>query len=565
MMIRSNRLTGLAAVAAVVASAFAHADRARAAEPMAVVAFSGYDALMKDIDFIGELAGQMQASQQVEMMVGMFTQNKGLAGLDKSKPIGVILQSNSGMPEPLICVPVTDSDELLGVAKQFGVTTEDLGDGVMQIQSPGMPLFGKPSGGWLLLSITPSAFDGAPADPGADLAKLTDAYDLAARAYVQNIPEAYRQQFVQLITQAANQSMAQMPDESDEDYQARQEQLQAGLDEMQQAVDDMDQITIGLAVDEQNANVALEFTATAQPGTKLAAEMAKAQNATTNFAGFFEPDAAMMMTLSAEAASTDLSQMEQQLEAAKKQANKEIDNNDDLSDAGKEKVKAALSDILDAFVATAQSGKFDGGAVLNMGDNELTFVGGGAIAEPQKIDSALRQIVEVGQEESADDMPEVSWNAESYQGYSFHTFSKEIPAREEEARAVFGDALQFAVGIGEDSVYFALGRGWFEKVKSVIDASAANPGKSVPPMEMTFALGQIMDFAESVAEDDAKPILARIASMLDNEANGRDHVRIVARATEGGNGQVVRIEAEEGVLRSIALGAMAAQMQAAGR
>ena len=134
---------------------------------------------------------------------------------------------------------------------------------------------------------------------------------------------------------------------------------------------------------------------------------------------------------------------------------------------------------------------------------------------------------------------------------------------DDEVRAMFGDKVEMAVGIGKESVYFALGHDWLDKVKSVIDASAANPGKSVPPMELTIALGQIMDFAQAAAQDDSKNMLEMISSMIDNEANGRDHVRMVVQPLE--NGQRIRLEVEEGVLRSIAMAAMAAQMQAAGR
>ncbi|MCA9236258.1 MAG: hypothetical protein KDA44_12365, partial [Planctomycetales bacterium] len=349
------RLAGVALAAAVLGGVSTAAPAARAAEPMAVIAFSGYDALMEDIDFIGGLTGQMQASQQAEMMIGMFTQNKGLEGLDKTQPIGVVLQSNNGMPEPLICIPVTDSDALLEVAKQFGVTAEDMGDGIMQIQSPGMPLFGKPVGGWLLLSIAPTAFDGAPADLGGMLTELTDEYDLAAKVMVQNIPPAWRQQAIEMISQAADQSMTRLPEESDADYEARKVQLQQGLDEMKQAVDELDKLTIGLSIDGENAKVGFDVVMTAIPDSKLAKEMSKNNDATTNFAGFFEPDAAMMMTLSAAAAENDLAQLDQQLATLRKQAYSGIDDEGKISDSGKEQLKSAVDDLLDAVEATLRA------------------------------------------------------------------------------------------------------------------------------------------------------------------------------------------------------------------
>ncbi|MBX3425686.1 MAG: hypothetical protein KF688_08410 [Pirellulales bacterium] len=551
-----------AAVAAALTGSLVSSVRTLAAEPMAVVAFSGYDALMQDADFIGSLGGQPQASQTIEMMLQMFTQNKGLAGLDKSKPIGVIVLSDQGMIMPLICVPVTDAAELLAVAKGFGVTTQDMGDGMIQIQTPSMPLFGKESGGWLHLSIAPTAVTAAPANVAAMLTDLTQEYDLAARVFVQNVPEAYRQQGIEIISQAAQQGLQKQAGESDDDYAAREKQVEDGLAQLREALAQLDQLTFGLAVDSKQARAIIDGSGTALPGTKLAEEFAKAEKSTTNFAGFFEPEAAMTLCLAAEAAESDLAQMEQQFAAARKEAYKEIDKNDKLSDEGKTTIKSALDDILAAIEATAKAGKFDGGAVLNLEASALTFVAGGMIVEPAKIESALKKIVEVAEKEGKGDMPKVSWNAQQVGGHAFHTLSAPVPEHEAEARTMFGEYVEMAVGIGKESVYFAVGKDWQQKVKSVMDASAASPGKSVPPMEMTFALGQIMNFAKTVAEDDVKPMLEQISLMIANETSGRDHVRMVVQPIK--SGQRMRFELEEGVLRSIAMGAMAAQMQAAG-
>jgi hypothetical protein len=99
-------------------------------------------------------------------------------------------------------------------------------------------------------------------------------------------------------------------------------------------------------------------------------------------------------------------------------------------------------------------------------------------------------------------------------------------------------------------------------LKKVIDDSAAAPAKPTVPMEMTVALGQIMNAAQGFADEDDKPQIEMIANMLANEAEGRDHVRMNAQPIE--NGVRMRIEAEEGVLRAIGMGAMQAQMQGAG-
>jgi hypothetical protein len=156
----------------------------------------------------------------------------------------------------------------------------------------------------------------------------------------------------------------------------------------------------------------------------------------------------------------------------------------------------------------------------------------------------------------------VKWAANKYKDVTFHTMQAPVPEDEEEARKLFGEKLDIAVGIGQKAVYFALGRNSLDEVKKVIDASAASPAKRVAPMEMSIALTPILNAAKEFADEDDKPQVEMVANMLANEANGRDHVRITTKSAE--NGIRMRIEAEEGVLRAIGMAGMQAQMQGAG-
>ncbi len=127
---------------------------------------------------------------------------------------------------------------------------------------------------------------------------------------------------------------------------------------------------------------------------------------------------------------------------------------------------------------------------------------------------------------------------------------------------LFGESLEVAVGIGDKSVFLALGRDCLSAVKGVIDTSAENQGKSVAPMEITVAIQQIIEVAASLADEKDQENLQMVATMLEENVEGRDHVRIVVQPRP--NGACTRIEAEEGVLRAIGMAVMQAQMQAAG-
>lgn len=526
-------------------------------KPLAVVALSGYDALLEDVNFAGSLAGQPDLGAMIEPMIMGYVQ-----GLDKTKPLGVVIQTNGATFGGAVCLPVTDLQKTLTPLKMFGVTTEDMGDGLTKVVTPQQTVIVRESNGWAFASPMQEMLTGLPDDPTEMLSVLSNEYDLSARVNVQNIPEMYRQMAMQQLEMGMQAGLRKLPNETDQEFEARKEMTSLQIDQFKQLINGIDELTIGLALDGAQQRAFLDFIYTAVPESKLAEQIAMYSDAKTNFAGFFQPDAAMMMTFATRMGEADIAQVDQMFGAIRQQVKAAIDKDDELpSDEARAKMQSALDDFLTAFQATLKTGMMDGGAVLNLAPNSLTFVAGAFIGEPAKVESGLKKMAEVINQKDAN-MPEVQWNADSHADVSFHTFSLPVPENEEEQRQLFGETVDLVVGIGKQSVYFAAGRDCLNAVKGVIDASSAEPQKSVPPMEMTFSLKQIMEMAAAMAQDNDKPMLQSIAAMLANEAAGRDHVRIVMQTVP--NGIRTRIEAEEGVLRAIGMGAMQAQMQAAG-
>ena len=100
-------------------------------------------------------------------MIAMFTQGKGLDGIDQSKPWGVILQTDGQQFLPVGCIAVTDINKVLDIVKGFGAQISDGADGAKQIALPGgQTIHLKESNGWAYLGQTEAALDNLPADPG---------------------------------------------------------------------------------------------------------------------------------------------------------------------------------------------------------------------------------------------------------------------------------------------------------------------------------------------------------------------------------------------------------------
>jgi len=517
-------------------------------KPMVLVALSGYDALMEDIDFIGSMGGEEGLAQNVEQMLMLFTQNKGLAGLEKDKPLGLIVQSDGMNISGALCIPVTSLEELTTTLAPFGVTTEDQGEGITEITASGQTLFARESNGWAFLSMMPQMLENLPEDPEQLFGAMTKEYDLGVQVHVQNIPEPFRQMAIQQLQKGMEGGMQQLPDESDEKFEARKEMAAVQIDQLKQAINEVNELTVGLKLDNEQQRAYFDFIYTAVPGTQLADQTEQNSDPKTNFAGFFQPDAAMMLSFASKVSKADVAQMDQMFDALRKQVKSAIDEEADLpSDEAREVVKNAIDDFMDAFKATMEAGVVDGGAVLNMASNSITLVAGGFVGDPSKVESGLKKLAELAKEEPK--FPGINWNTDSHGDISFHTLSVPLPEGEEKPRQLFGDSLEIVVGIGQKSVYFALGRDCLEALKGVIDASAAEPQKSVPPMEMTFALGQIMDVVATLVDEEKQAMVESITNILANEANGRDHVKIVVHPIP--LGARTRVELEEGVLRAL--------------
>lgn len=521
-------------------------------KPLAVIAFNNVNNLLDDANFIGLLAGKPGVADQVRPIIGM------LVGLDTDQPIGLIVQTDGIAPSGVLCLPVKDLKTLLDGVGMFGITREDGPDGTIQIGAQGQTLFAREANGWAYLSMMPQMLDNLPANPGEILNTLTKDYDIAIRVNVQNIPEAYKQMALSQIQAGMEQAMQRRESESDEKFAARQELTKMQIEQFKTAVQEIKELTFGIGVDSENQRTYFDLVYTAITGTNLAKQMAFNSDPKTDYAGFFQPDAAMMMSLTSKATEADLAQADQNFDLMFKQFetafNKETA--DKLSDEDREAAKSIFVDFFDALKATVKAGKMDGGAVLNVSPTSFSFVAGGFIADTAKVESGLKKAEELVKKNEPD-FPGIDWNSDSHADVQFHTFSIPIPAGEEEAQQMFGATVDVAIGLGKESAYVSIGRDCIEAIKGIINTSAATPQKSVPMMEGTLALTQILDTAAEFVKGDDKAQVLMIANMLANEANGRDHVRMIAQPVD--DGIRIRFEAEEGVLRAIGMAVQHAQ------
>jgi len=518
-------------------------------KPLVTVSFSGYNELLSDVEFLGNLGGNPEVGKALEGFLVLATQGKGLAGLDKSKPWAVLVQTD-GMQFPAVgYVPVTDLSQLLDVLTGMGITSEDTGDGTFQLETEGPPLFVKEQGGWAMVSNTAETLAGAPADPLQSLGGLEKKYDLAVRASVKNIPPMMRQRGASILKDLAKLLPQWLLGVNGANDALGTGASEKAVDQLLSEVDDLDEVLIGWALDQSTGTTFLDLEVTAVEGTKTAAQFAQIAEMATNFAGFDLPGAAVTGNWANTLSDAEVAQMKSRIAAYRAAALKYVED-EDLSAAEVEQAKQLIGDLLDVAEKTVETKEGHGGVVMMLDPDAVTFVTGGNLAEGAKLEGVIKQLYQLASKDSPELAQLVKLDAETHAGIRLHTVAIPMPPDQEEAVKLFGPTLNVVLGISETSIYLAGGSDAMATLKQVIDKSQAEAGKQIPPIRIAVAATPIAKFVAANAPDEGAKMMATMLAGQLEQSVGKDQLTITGKPIPGGAS--IRLELEEGVLKLIA-------------
>ncbi|HEX5035450.1 MAG TPA: hypothetical protein VFW62_13300, partial [bacterium] len=492
---------------------------AQNAKPVLVVSISSVEDTLADIAYITKAAGAEDAGRTALLFGNAFTN-----GIDKKKPIGMYVTPKAGGSDfvGVAFVPVTDLKTILATFKEQIGEPRDAGDGVKELTAPqGQSVYVKEQTGWAFISNEKENLTGLPADPAAMLGNMPKEYTLAAKVSVANIPEGLKKMAVDTIKEGFERQLQANPPGVDSELAEKMQRNQ--LAALVKMVDELDELMIGFAIDGTGRRTYLDVNVTAREGTSLAKQYAMLADTKSAFAGFLLPGAAATLNLSSTMAKEDIEQTVTLLKGVRQNVLKEIDNDPNLDATKRGAAKEVLGSMMDAFVKTVEGGKLDGGAALLLDAKSVDFVAGGLVAEGKTIEDSFKRLIELAKNEP--DFPNVKLNSGSHAGITFHTITAPIPDSEKEARDLLGDKVNIILGIGPKSVYVSFGKNAESLLKQVIDKSAQEGSKSVPPMQLNVALLPILKFAASV--DANNPIVPELVKVL--EKSGKDKVNIVSQ------------------------------------
>ncbi len=506
-----------------------------------VLSIASVDKALGDVGLLAELSDNSAILKEFRKQAEPF-----LAVIDTSQPAGVMLRTDGD--EKFWAVgfaPISDIKKLVAMAEAADVDI-DLADGIYSATGPnGKTINAKSQGDWLFIAEKKSQLKNLPKNPAKLLGSLPKKYIVAAQLNIQAIPADLRDKALAMLDEQISAVQQPLPGENDEDFKARMEIFEEQMDSIRTLVKEIDKVTFGWAVNKKAKSTYFDIAITAVPGSDTAKTLSIYKNATSAHSGFLLPGAALTMHFSSSMPKQEIQQSLKMLEFARKQILEKFDEGAPLPDEkSKERAAKVIAKLLDLFIDTVKEGKIDGGLAVVLKPRDSSIVAGGRIADGGSLDKAFREFVALAKELD-DDFPDVEFEAESYQGVTFHTLS--IPLDEDDKAAkVFGEKLNVAFGTGKKSFYVAFGKDALGSVKQVIDLSKKNADQKLPPAQMALAIGPIVKFAASV--DEENPALL-MASILVSQVKDKDHVRFVVRPIK--NGFSYRIELEEGLVRII--------------
>lgn len=516
-------------------------------QPVLVVSLSGYEEIRSDLAWIGKL-GNSPLAEMVDLGLKMQLGVQDFDGLDKTRPWGLVVQTDGQNFSGYGFLPVTDLKALLKNFEESIGEPKEAGKGVQEITIQGRPMYVKGVDGWAFISVAPEGLANVPKDPVAALDGLNKTYDLGIRATIKNIPPVYRQMLLAPLQMGMQMGMERREGETDEEYALRAKMAQEAAQQMSMAINDMDTLQIGLAIDQKQEVGALEYIVTAVPGTKLAEQMAQSKEQKTQFAGFLQPDAAVSLVGASELGESNVAQAKLTIETRKAEAVAELEK----QGLGEEELKLAkrlIDDLADVIQKTIESKRWDGGAVVYLSADRLTAVAGSRVADTAKLEKLVKDLVD----QAAKDQPElqaaVKMNADEHQGYKFHRFTlpTEQLGRAPNLSKFVGDTLTVILALGNDTAYVAGGRDAAKTLKQVIDQSKAEAGKTIPPMKLVVSATPVAQFAAAVAEDEATR--AQLEKIVDLLQKGSDKDQVTVTSTTVPNGAQVRLEVQQGILK----------------
>ena len=512
-------------------------------KPVVVVTIGSISKLMQDVNYVTSIAGQPQAGGLFQVMAGTVTQ-----GIDTSQPIGILVPMVDGLPEPIAVIPTPNVKTVLKRLEAQTGPVDELDDGTLVIAVGANTVYIRQSGDWAVAARTRDVLALAPADPTALFTGMGNAYDLAFRVKMQQIPEDTRNMLIGQMRQGFEQAMAQNPAGSPE-------MAENTIEQMERMINESDEINFGINIDEANKQIAINFAYAALAGTELADIYNGQKSIPSKFASVINPAAAAYFHSAASVSPAAVELATKSLESTFEAIRGALTTEGLPADQAEE-INEMIDRVGDLYIKSIAEGKMDMGAQLIANEQNFKIMLGGFVSDGNEAAQIAKDLAAKVDEAAAgrENAPRFKFDQGTYNGVTMHVIEADVPESEDEARRIFGEVLRIHIGTGPKSLYVAAGKESESMLKKFIDAGANDAGATDRPVgQMRFTLLPILKFAQTI--DDNEVISTMINSL--ESAPDPGEVQIVSEVIP--NGTDVKIAIGEGLIKAIGEAVTAAQ------
>ena len=532
-------------------------SQAAESKPIAALAVTSYNDLLSDVNFVGSLVERPQLGAGLEGLLAMVTQGKGLDGIDKSRTWGLVVQASSEENfTGYVFVPVTEFKKVLGLLELYS-TVDPQGDVYKLTPKDGQKVgYVKQQGAWAFFAEKPEMLAQCDANPVALLGKLKKEYIVAGRIFLANIPEGIRTKFLDQLKQGMQKDAAQHDGESSGEYANRKKVTGQLESYVTRVFGELDQVLFGWGLDRTAEKTFVDVSVTAKSGSTTAEEMGLAAKATTQFAGFHIPGAAVTAVWAGLIPPAKQEMAAGAIEAARGKGLSDIEKQ--CPENNRAAAKEVFNDGANLLQKIVKSGHVDGVATVLVGPTAATGLLAGYVADGALLDKMLHTIAKA----AIADHPELEQFVkldEKSGAINYHKISIPIPANSEDAEKavkLIGEKLEIVIGVGKENAYLAAGRDAMATLQKAIEGSAQAGAKAVSPLEISVAVKPVAALTAAVGKPQEQPQAAMIESEL-QKTPGKDHVKLMVRPIA--NGVQVHLEIEQGLVRlfgHLAVGSM---------
>lgn len=541
--IQSGRLAMAGLLLAAMPLVALHAQDAEF-KPVAVVSVAPIKKVLADVQYLADAAGQTDAGRMAVLLSAPFTE-----GIDKSRPVGVVVMTNGQEFAPTAYLPVADFDKLVTTATEQIGPPQDVGDGIKMFTPNQMPVFVKDAGNWAILAMDQEKLANPLADPTVFLKDLPEQYDLAFQFFPGNIPEIYRTVIIEQMKTGIELSLEQEPDETDEEFAVRKQELTEKMAEAERLFTELEDIIIGWNVDATKQGTYIDVAYTAVEGSELAKSIAMNSDLTSEFAGFSSSAAAVNFQGTQKLSETEIARMVNQINDFRDQGVRQLESDSELEGEDLESAKKVIDLAIDTLIETVRTGSIDGAMMLDLADGKGTFLAGAHVADGKRVEDGVKEMLKLA---SADgEVPPVKWDAETYQAIRLHVMQIPLDDAPPEAKEILGENPEVILGVAEKSIYVAGGNDAMARLKKAIDDSIAGTDTKVSVLELHYAILPILKLIQKTNPEPLPGIDAGIQAM----SGGADKFAVTVDMEQ--RFMRVRIMLEEGVIKAIGAGVAA--------